>query len=223
MHEENPQKRRLHRALRENEFRIHKRQRLRARDPSVDGHRSDHHHRHNRRQTRPHQRHHRQREHHRRKRTDGVQKEHDGVVQPSRAEGGGHSEEHSEEERAADRGQGDQQRDAGADDGAREGVASELIGAEEVRGRRPLHAVADIEVGVSVGRDEVGEDRDQHEQQDDAEAERSEGVAEDQLEVAADDGEARGFRHLSERRADARVQHRVHEVGDRRGDHEDHA
>ena len=46
-------------------------------------------------------------------------------------------------------------------------VAPDVVGAQQVRGREGLQAVAQVDLLVAVGRQRIGEDADQHQDQDD--------------------------------------------------------
>ena len=52
-------------------------------------------------------------------------------------------------------------------DEAAQQVAPDVVGAQQVLGRGGLQAVAQVDLLVAVGRQRIGEDADQHQEQDD--------------------------------------------------------
>ena len=73
----------------------------------------------------------------------------------------------------------DQHRHARAIDQAREQIAPDVVGAERVIARRSLVQAPEVRLGVRVGREHVGEDRDQHENDDHDAARHRELVAQE--------------------------------------------
>ena len=88
-------------------------------------------------------------------------------VQTTADEAGGAADQHCHHDGEDGGGQPHRQRQPRPVDEAAQQVAPDVVGAQQVRGRGGLQAVAQVDLLVAVGRQRIGEDADQHQEQDD--------------------------------------------------------
>ena len=88
-------------------------------------------------------------------------------VQATADEAGGAADQHRHHDGEDGGGQPHRQRQPCPVDEAAQQVAPDVVGAQQVRGRGGLQAVAQVDLLVAVGRQRIGEDADQHQDQDD--------------------------------------------------------
>ena len=88
-------------------------------------------------------------------------------VQPTADEAGGAADQHRHHDGEDGGGQPHRQRQPRPVDEAAQQVAPDVVGAQQVGGRGGLQAIAQVDLLVAVGRQRIGEDADQHQEQDD--------------------------------------------------------
>src|SRR5262245_30000119 len=121
-------------------------------------------------ESRPQSGHDRQREEDARKRHQTVDQARDGEVDPAAVVASRHAEEQPEHDRDRDRAQPDAQRDARPVDDSAEDVSPEVIGAEQVAGRRRHEARPGLSRHGVVRRDQRSQQRDDDQRQQDERA-----------------------------------------------------